>query len=93
MNRTTQNLLTWAPLGAGLALMLSDHRRLGVAMALVSPVTVVMEHPRGTRKALKAIPKSLRRCGKATGKAMAKAGYEVGHGAKEAGKSLRWLAS
>lgn len=53
---TVENLMTWAPLGAGLALMLSDHRRLGMAVALMSPATVAWRHPRGTRRALRAIP-------------------------------------
>ncbi|HXR98147.1 MAG TPA: hypothetical protein VN709_09920 [Terriglobales bacterium] len=82
MNRTAENLLTWAPLGAAAALMLSDHRRWGLLIGLVSPITVAMEHPRGTRRALKAIPKSL-----------AKAGESVGRGAAQAGKSLKWATS
>ncbi|HEY7837820.1 MAG TPA: hypothetical protein VIC54_04415 [Terriglobales bacterium] len=86
MNRTTEQLLTWAPLGAGLALILSGHRRIGLAVALTSPITAATQHPRGTRKLLRAVPRK-------TGKAWARMGKEVGHGMAEAGKSIRWLAS
>lgn len=86
MNRTTEQLLTWAPLGAGLALILSGHRRIGLAVALTSPVTVAIQHPRGTRRALRAFPRK-------TGKAFARMGEQVGHGMAEAGKGLRWMAS
>lgn len=85
-NRTTDHLLTYAPLGAGLALILSGHRRLGLALALLSPLNVAIQHPRGTRKALRAVPRS-------TGKAFERVGEELGHCVAEAGKSFRWLAS
>lgn len=91
MNDTTEKLLTWGPLGLGLGLMLGDHRRLGMAVALLSPVTVAWEHPKATRKALRAIPESLGECGKATGKALRKAGEQVGCSAKQTAKGLRWL--
>jgi hypothetical protein len=86
MNRTTENLLTWAPLGAGVALILSDHKRLGLLVAMVSPVTVWMEHPRATRKALRTVPKAAWKTGYAAGKAVGKVG-------KGAGKGIRWMAS
>lgn len=82
MNRTTDQLLTWAPLGAGLALILSGHRRLGLATTLVSPIAVAIEHPRGTRHALRAIPRAFKTAGEQIGCSMAKTG-----------KGFRWLAS
>ncbi|MGH9412607.1 MAG: hypothetical protein ACRD0Y_02600 [Terriglobales bacterium] len=55
-------------------------------MAAVSPITVVTQHPRGTRRALRLVPK-----------AIAKAGNQIGRktasGTKKAGKSIGWLAS
>lgn len=86
MNRTTEQLLTWAPLGAGLALILSGHRRAGLAVALVSPVTVAIQHPRGMRRAFRTLPR-------ATGRAFKSVGEQVGCGMAKTGKSLRWLAS
>ncbi|MGH9466011.1 MAG: hypothetical protein ACRD1Y_01525 [Terriglobales bacterium] len=86
MTRTTEQLLTWAPLGIGLALILSHHKRLGMAVALVSPATVAMQHPRGTKRALRKFPKAVARASK-------EAGRNVARGAKEAGKSFGWLAS
>ncbi|MGH7968063.1 MAG: hypothetical protein ACREIC_04980 [Limisphaerales bacterium] len=86
MTRTVENLLTWAPLGAGLALMLSDHKRLGLAVVSVSATTVAWRHPRATRRALQAVPRTLGEAGKSVGKAGRDAGREVG-------RSLRWLAS
>lgn len=86
MKRTTEQLLTWGPLGVGLALLLSRHKRLGLAIALVSPLTVVTQHPRGTRRALRLVPKAVARAGEV-------AGRKVARGAKEAGKSIGWLAS
>jgi|SRR6185312_3656112 len=97
MNRTTENLLTWAPLGAGVALILSNHRHWGMAVAAISPITVATQHPRATRKALRAVPKGLASMGKHTGKALAKAGHATAHstarGVRECGRSLRWMAS
>ena len=93
MNRTTENLLTWGTIGAGLALMLSDHRRFGLAVAAVSPLTVAVQHPRAMRKALKAVPQSLMSCGEATGKAFEHAGRSVGISMRKTGHGLRWLAS
>ena len=93
MNRTTENLLTWAPLGAGLALILSNHKRLGFLVALVSPTTVWVQHPRATHRALQAVPKALRVAGKNTGRALGRVGQGVERGAKHTGKSLSWLAS
>ncbi|MGH9475498.1 MAG: hypothetical protein ACRD1C_04120 [Terriglobales bacterium] len=84
MKRTTEQLLTWAPLGVGLALMMSRHRRLGLAIAAVSPLTVVTLHPRGTRRALRKVPKALARASRQVGK-------KVACGAKETGKSIRWV--
>lgn len=82
MNRTLEHLLTWAPLGAAVALMLSDHKRLALAVAAVSPITVAVQHPRGTRRALRAVPRGLKQ-----------AGEGVARGGREAGRGLRWLAS
>ncbi|MGH9483722.1 MAG: hypothetical protein ACRD1F_01590 [Terriglobales bacterium] len=66
--------------------MLSGHKRTGLAVAAVSPITVVTQHPRGTRRALRLVPK-----------AIAKAGNQIGRktasGTKKAGKSIGWLAS
>ncbi len=92
MNDTTEKMLTWGPLGLGVGLMLADHRRLGMAVAMLSPVTVALEHPKATRKALQAIPENLAEYGKATGKALRKAGEQVGCSAKQTAKGLRWLA-
>jgi|GEM_PF-3559646 len=89
MTRTTENLLTWAPLGAAVALMLSDHKRIGLAVGAVSPITVAWRHPRATRRALRAVPRSL----KDAGKGVAKMGRRTGYGAKRAGKAFRWMAS
>ncbi|MGH9394347.1 MAG: hypothetical protein ACRD1E_09280 [Terriglobales bacterium] len=75
MNRTAENLLTWAPLGAGLALMLSEHQRLGLMVAAVSPITVAAQHPRATRRALKKVPRAFEEFGKAMTKGTRKAGY------------------
>jgi hypothetical protein len=86
MNRTTENLLTWAPIGAGLALILSNHKRLGFLVAMVSPTTVWLQHPRATRRALRV-------AGKNTGKALGRVGQGVGRSAKHAAMSLNWLAS
>lgn len=93
MNRTTENLLTWAPIGAGLALLLSDHKRMACAVLAVSPITVATQHPRATWKALKGVPKGLRASGKATGKAMREVGKSVERSSREAGKAIRWMAS
>ena len=93
MNRTTETLLTWAPLGAGLALILSDHKRLGLLTALASPATVWWQHPRATRRALRAVPRALRRAGASTGRAMGEVGKGVGRSARETGRGLRWLVS
>jgi hypothetical protein len=93
MNRTTEKLLTWAPLGAGLALMLSDHKRLGLLVAMASPATVWWQHPRATRRALRSVPRALRRAGEATGRAMTEAGKGVGRSARETGRGLRWMVS
>ncbi len=89
MTRTTENLLTWAPLGAAVALMLSDHKRIGLVVGAVSPITVAWRHPRATRRALRAVPRSL----KDAGKGVAKMGRRTGYGAKRAGKAFRWMAS
>ena len=93
MNRTAENLLTWASLGAGVALFLSDHRPLGAAVAAIAPITAISQHPRGTRKLLKAVPRGFTSCSKSTTKAFKRAGREMGRSAREAGKGLRWLAS
>ena len=93
MTRTTENLLTWAPLGAGLAFVLSGRRRLGLALALVSPATVWLQHPRATHRALRALPRALRRAGEATGRAMGDVGRGVGRSARETGRGLRWMVS
>jgi hypothetical protein len=82
MNRTTDQLLTWAPLGAGLGLILSGHRRLGLATALVSPIAVAVEHPRGTRRALRGVPRAFKTVGE-----------QVGCGMAKTAKGFRWLAS
>lgn len=93
MNRTLEQLLIWAPIGAGVALMLSDHKRCGLAVAAVSPVTLAVTHPRGMRRALRAIPRGLRR----TGHALVRAGEQVGRssakGVRETGRGFRWMAS
>lgn len=93
MNRTTESLLTWAPLGAGLALLLSDHKRLGCAVMAVSPITVATQHPRASLRALKGVPKSLRASGKATGKAMRRMSKSVERSGREAGKAIRWMSA
>ncbi|MGH9417730.1 MAG: hypothetical protein ACRD01_14000 [Terriglobales bacterium] len=92
MNKTTENLLTYAPLGAGLALLLSDHKRLGVAVMSVSPITVATQHPRATWRSLRALPKSMRVSGKATGKALRRVSKSVERSGREAGKAIRWMA-
>ncbi len=86
MERTTEQLLTWAPLGFGVALILSGHRRLGFLLALVSPVTAITQHPRATRRALRQVPKAVAKAGKEIGR-------NVACGTKKAGKSIGWLAS
>lgn len=86
MERTTEKLLTWAPLGFGVALILGGHRRLGFLVALVSPVTAISQHPRATRKALRLVPKAIAKAGKEIGR-------NVACGTKKTGKSIGWLAS
>lgn len=93
MNRTVENLLTWAPIGAAVALILSDHRRIGLAVAAVTPTTIAILHPRATRRALRAVPRGFEECGVATGKTFRHLGRDLGHSFKEAGKGLSWLAS
>jgi len=83
MSRTVEHLLTWAPLGAAVALMLSDHKRLGLAVGAVSPVTVAVRHPRATRRALRKVPVALKDMGASVGKS-------VSRGVKQAGSGVRW---
>jgi hypothetical protein len=82
MNRTTEHLLTWAPLGAGLALILSGHRRIGFLTALVSPATVSIQHPRRMRHAFRVVPRAFKNMGE-----------QVGCGMTKTAKGFRWLAS
>ncbi|MGH9488444.1 MAG: hypothetical protein ACRD04_12765 [Terriglobales bacterium] len=86
MKRTTEQLLTWGPLGVGVGLIVGGHKRLGVAIAAVAPVIVVIQHPRGARRALKLVPKAISQAGKQVGR-------KVARGAKQTGKSISWLAS
>lgn len=86
MSRTMENLLTWAPLGAAVALMMSDHKRLGLAVGVVSPVTAAVQHPRAMRRALGKVPRALGTMGGAVAKS-------VGRSAKHAGYGVRWMAS
>lgn len=84
MERTSEKLLTWAPLGVGLALILSGHKRLGFMLALVSPATAITQHPRGTRRALKLMPRVIAKAGR-------QFSCTVARGTKKRGKSLGWL--
>lgn len=93
MNRTLEQLLIWAPLGAGVALVLSDHKRCGLAVAAVTPATVAITHPRGTRKALRAIPRGLHKAGRAIERAGEQMAKGSARGARETGRGFRWLAS
>lgn len=92
-NHTAGKVLTWGALGVGLGLVLSDNRRLGAAVMLISPAIVALEHPREMRKALRTLPRNIERCGRTAGRAMRAAGEQLECGAREAGKGLRWLAS
>lgn len=78
MTKTTENLMIWGSLGAGVALMLSGHRRLGFLVALTAPVTTTIQHPRATWATLKGAPKGVYMAGKAAGKAGYVAGRAVG---------------
>ncbi|MGH9519273.1 MAG: hypothetical protein ACRD2D_06465 [Terriglobales bacterium] len=93
MNRSLEQLLIWAPLGVGVGLMLSDHKHLGWAVTAVTPITVAVTHPRGTRKTLRAIPRGLHKAGRAIGRAGEQMARSSARGARETGRGFRWLAS
>lgn len=59
---------------------------MGLATALVSPITVATQHPRGTRRALRQVPRAVRKAGEQVGR-------KVACGTRQAGKSFHWLAS
>lgn len=95
MNDTVEQLMIWGSLGIGIGLIASDHRHLGLAVAAVAPTTVAILHPRGTRRALKAIPQAVAmsgwaigKSGKVSGKAMWKTTKGVGKGFAVAGKTI-----
>lgn len=95
MNDTAEQLLIWGSLGVGIGLIASDHRRLGMAVASIAPVTVSLLHPKGTGRALQAIPQALAasgwaigKSGKVSGKAVWKSTKEVGKGFAVAGKTI-----
>lgn len=95
MNDIVEQLMIWGSLGIGVGLIASDHRRLGMAVAAVAPVTVTILHPKGTRRALHAIPKALAtsgwaigKSGKVSGKAAWKSAKGVGKGFAVAGKTI-----
>ncbi|MGH9535384.1 MAG: hypothetical protein ACRD2E_11050 [Terriglobales bacterium] len=81
MDRTVEGLLIWGTLGAGVGLSTSRHRHLGLIVALSSLVVVALTHPRGTKGAVLAIPKSLGKTGWALGKAAAGVGKAIHHAA------------
>lgn len=95
MNETVEKLMIWGSLGIGVGLISSDHRRLGMLVASAAPVTAAIVHPRGTRRALQAVPKALAasgwaigKSGKISGKAMWKTTREVGKSFAVAGKTI-----
>jgi hypothetical protein len=95
MNDTVEQLMIWGSLGIGVGLFASDHKHLGIAVAAVAPTTVAILHPRGTGRALKAIPKAfavsgwaIGKSGKVSGKAMWKTMEGVGKGFAGAGKTI-----
>ena len=95
MNDTVEQLMIWGSLGIGIGLIASDHRRMGMAIASIAPVTVTVLHPKGTRRALLAIPKALGvsgwaigKSGKVSGKAAWKTTKGVGKGFAIAGKTI-----
>lgn len=95
MNDTVEQLMIWGSLGIGVGLMASDHRRVGLAVAAVAPVTVSVLHPKGTRRALRAVPKALTvsgwaigKSGKVSSKALWKSTQAMGKSFTVAGKTI-----
>jgi len=100
MNETIEQLMIWGSIGMGVGLMTSGHRRLGMMVASVAPVTVATLHPRGTHRALRAIPvalavsgRAIGESGKVSGEAFWKSTRKVGRGLVLAGRTIQRAAS
>lgn len=81
MDRTVQSLLIYGTLGSGIALSTTGHRHIGLVLCLTSLAIVAMCHPRGTKRAILAVPKAMGQTGKAVGKAAASTGRAFHHAA------------
>lgn len=95
MNDTVEHLMIWGSMGIGVGLITGGHRRIGMLVASVAPITAAALHPRGTHRVLRAVPKALAvsgvtigKSGKASGVAVWKSTREVGRGFVAAGKTL-----
>lgn len=81
MDRTVEGLLIYGTLGSGIGLSSSGHRHIGFVLCLSSLVIVAICHPRGTKRAILAIPRAMGQTGKALGKAAAGTGKVIHHAA------------
>jgi hypothetical protein len=88
MNRTSENLITWGSLGIGVGLLASGHKKAGWAVVSIAPATMVILHPRGTLRALRAIPQTLQISGQILANSGKLSGSSMWRSAELIGKTL-----